>query len=221
MAGADRRSHNWGGREVGQSACVLCSNGCGLDIGVAGNRIVGVRGRGGDQANRGRLGPKGLHGWEANYSPTGLRCRLSAKRARCKQASWDEAMSLIVEKSKELREKFTASSIGFYASGQLFLEEYYTLALIGKGGLGTPHMDGNTRLCTATAGESLKQTFGSDGRRSSTRDQNRVGRRHIVADEEQAMRLVDIKVGTWLGLVPLASLPRARPFLVYGKAAID
>ena len=24
-------------------------------------------------------------------------------------------------------------------------------------------MDGNTRLCTATAGESLKQTFGSDG----------------------------------------------------------
>jgi hypothetical protein len=25
-----------------QSACVLCSNGCALDIGVAGNRIVGV-----------------------------------------------------------------------------------------------------------------------------------------------------------------------------------
>ena len=28
-----------------QSACVLCSNGCALDIGVAGGRIVGVRGR--------------------------------------------------------------------------------------------------------------------------------------------------------------------------------
>jgi anaerobic selenocysteine-containing dehydrogenase len=49
-----------------QSACVLCSNGCGLDIGVAGGRIVGVRGRAGDRVNHGRLGPKGLHGWQAN-----------------------------------------------------------------------------------------------------------------------------------------------------------
>src|SRR4051812_30695476 len=28
-----------------QSACLLCSNGCGLDIGVKEGRIVGVRGR--------------------------------------------------------------------------------------------------------------------------------------------------------------------------------
>jgi ferredoxin-nitrate reductase len=146
-----------------QSACVLCSNGCALDIGVAGNRIVGVRGRGADHVNRGRLGPKGLHGWEANHSSDRLSLPLIRKEGALQPASWDEAMSLIVSKSKELRETFTASAIGFYTSGQLFLEEYYTLALIGKGGLGTPHMDGNTRLCTATAGEALKQSFGSDG----------------------------------------------------------
>src|SRR4051794_276873 len=46
-----------------QSCCVLCSNGCALDIGVKDDRIVGVRGRQGDRVNRGRLGPKGLHGW--------------------------------------------------------------------------------------------------------------------------------------------------------------
>ena len=53
------------------SACVLCSNGCGLDIGVAGGRIVGVRGRAADRVNHGRLGPKGLYGWQANSAPTG------------------------------------------------------------------------------------------------------------------------------------------------------
>ena len=42
-----------------QSACVLCSNGCGLDIGVKDGRIVGVRGRAADRVNRGRLGPEG------------------------------------------------------------------------------------------------------------------------------------------------------------------
>ena len=42
-----------------QSACVLCSNGCGIDIGVKQGRIVGVRGRAVDAVNKGRLGPKG------------------------------------------------------------------------------------------------------------------------------------------------------------------
>jgi ferredoxin-nitrate reductase len=41
-----------------QSACVLCSTGCGLDIGVKDGRIVGVRGRVEDRVNRGRLGRK-------------------------------------------------------------------------------------------------------------------------------------------------------------------
>lgn len=40
-----------------QSACVLCSNGCGLDIGVKNDRIVGVRGRAADVVSRGRLRP--------------------------------------------------------------------------------------------------------------------------------------------------------------------
>jgi anaerobic selenocysteine-containing dehydrogenase len=50
------------------------------------------------------------------------------------------------------------------------LEEYYTLAVIGKAGIGTPHMDGNTRLCTATAAAALKETFGSDGQPGSYAD---------------------------------------------------
>lgn len=45
-----------------QSACVLCSNGCSIDIGIKDGLIVGVRGRAVDAANKGRLGPKGLHG---------------------------------------------------------------------------------------------------------------------------------------------------------------
>ena len=36
--------------------------------------------------------------------------------------------------------------------------DYYTLALIARGGIGTNHLDGNTRLCTATAAAALKET---------------------------------------------------------------
>lgn len=150
-----------------QSACVLCSNGCGMDIGVKddtpGGRIVGVRGRAVDVVNRGRLGPKGLHGWVANNSPDRLTHPLIRRGGKLVQASWDEAMDLVVRQMRETKERYTAGAIGFYTSGQLFLEEYYTLGVIGKAGVRTMHMDGSTRLCTATAGVALKETFGADG----------------------------------------------------------
>src|SRR6187549_1652853 len=44
-----------------QSACLLCSNGCGCDIAVKDGRMVGVRGRADDAINHGRLGLKGLY----------------------------------------------------------------------------------------------------------------------------------------------------------------
>lgn len=153
-----------------QSACVLCSNGCALDIGVKNGKIVGVRGRGDDRINHGRLGPKGLYGWQANHSVDRLTTPLIRRGNRFYKVSWDEAMDTIVQRSKEIRDRYTSNAIGFYTSGQLFLEEYYTLAVIGKAGLGTPHMDGNTRLCTATAGQALKESFGTDGQPGSYTD---------------------------------------------------
>jgi anaerobic selenocysteine-containing dehydrogenase len=61
-------------------------------------------------------------------------------------------------------------ALGFYTTGQLFLEEYYTLAVMARGGIGTPHLDANTRLCTATASTALKETFGCDGQPGSLSD---------------------------------------------------
>jgi len=153
-----------------QSVCVLCSNGCGMDIGVKDGRIVGVRGRAVDIANRGRLGPKGLHGWEANNSSDRLTRPLIRCNGKLEETSWDEAMNLIVQRSQDIIANHTSNAIGFYTSGQLFIEEYYTLSIIGKAGLGTPHMDGNTRLCTATAGAAMKESFGSDGQVGSYHD---------------------------------------------------
>src|SRR3954449_11683199 len=80
-----------------QSCCVLCSNGCGMDVGVKDGRTVGVRGRAADRTNRGRLGPKGRYGWEANHSPDRLTRPLVRRGSRLVEASWDEAMGLVVE----------------------------------------------------------------------------------------------------------------------------
>jgi anaerobic selenocysteine-containing dehydrogenase len=157
-----------------RSSCFLCSNGCGLDIAVKddqpGGRIVGVRGLETDVVNRGRLGPKGLYGWVANASPDRLTHPLVRRGDRLERAGWDEAMDLIVRRVQESKQNYTAGSIGFYSSGQLCAEENYTLSVITKAGIGTLHVDGNTRLCTATAGAALKETFGADGQPGAYED---------------------------------------------------
>jgi anaerobic selenocysteine-containing dehydrogenase len=147
-----------------RSACVLCSNGCGCDIAVKDGRMVGIRGRADDPINRGRLGPKGLYAsWQGMANDDRLATPLIREGGRLVPATWDAAMQVIVERSRSLLDEVGPLSHAFYTSGQLFLEEYYALAVLGKAGIGTPHMDGNTRLCTATAAASLKETFGADG----------------------------------------------------------
>jgi anaerobic selenocysteine-containing dehydrogenase len=112
----------------------------------------------------------GLHGWVSNNHKDRLTHPLVRKNGKLERASWDEAMDLIVRKTKDVRERLTSHGIGFYTTGQLFLEEYYVLAMIGKAGLSTLHMDGNTRLCTATAAASMRESFGCDGQPGSYRD---------------------------------------------------
>src|SRR3954462_10955029 len=83
-----------------QSACVLCSNDCGLDIAVKDGRIVGVRGRAVDRVNHGRLGPKGLFGWQANIAPDRLKRPLVRDGDQLVETDWDTAMGRIVERTQ-------------------------------------------------------------------------------------------------------------------------
>ncbi|GAB3259191.1 molybdopterin oxidoreductase family protein [Arthrobacter pigmenti] len=153
-----------------QTASILHSNGDALDIAVKDNRIAGVRGRASDRVNHGRLGPKDLFGWQANSSPDRLTKPLIRVNGALVETDWDTAMDRVAGRTKDLMEEQGPSAIGFYTTGQLFLEEYYTLSLVAHGGLGTNHVDGNTRLCTATAAAALKESFASDGQPGSYTD---------------------------------------------------
>jgi anaerobic selenocysteine-containing dehydrogenase len=146
------------------SACILCSNGCGVDIAVKDDRIAGVRGIANHPVNFGHLGPKGEHGWVANNSPRRGTTPLirRTKKAPLQPVSWAEAMDFFIE-------KFNAAwrqgheNLACYNSGQLTIEEFYTLGKLWRGGLQSSNIDGNTRLCTATSATGLMANFGVDG----------------------------------------------------------
>jgi anaerobic selenocysteine-containing dehydrogenase len=146
-----------------------------------------------------------MHAWLANKSADRLTKPLihtgSKHKAKFREATWDEAMNLIVERCKAVQEEYTSGAIGFYNTGQLFLEDYYTLSIIAHAGLGTNHIDGNTRLCTSTASMALRETFGSDGQPSTISDYDTadciVHFGHNIADTQTVswMRILDRRRG--------------------------
>src|ERR687896_1222814 len=85
-----------------QTASILHSNGDALDVAVKDGRIVGVRGRGVDRVNKGRVDFKDLFGWQANNSEDRLKKPLVRENGELVEASWDEAMGRLVEHSKRL-----------------------------------------------------------------------------------------------------------------------
>ena len=146
------------------SACLLCSNGCGVDIAVKDGRIVGVRGQAGHPVSFGHLGPKGEHTWVANHSKRrGMTPMIRrTKRAPLESVSWAAAMDFFIERFRDAWSR-GHQNLACYNSGQLTIEELYTLGKFWRGGLQSANIDGNTRLCTATSATGLMANFGTDG----------------------------------------------------------
>ena len=127
-----------------QSACVLCSNGCGMDIGVKNGKIVGVRGRAVDIANAGRLGPKGLHGWIANSSPDRLTHPLIRRHGKLEQASWDEALDRVAAGFDAARKK-GPQAFGIFSCSKASNEMNFLAQKFARQVMGTNNIDSCNR----------------------------------------------------------------------------
>ena len=101
-----------------QSCCVLCSNGCGMDIGVKDGRIVGVRGRAGRPGQPGAARAQGAPRLGGQPQPRPAHHAADPPRGKLVEATWDEAMGLIVERSqRDPSRSSRPTAIGIYTTG--------------------------------------------------------------------------------------------------------
>ena len=77
--------------------------------------------------------------------------------------SWDEALDTMVERFRDIQQRYGNDSLGVVGTGQLLTEEFYTLGKLVQLGFRTRNNDGNTTLCMASAVSGYKLSFGSDG----------------------------------------------------------
>ena len=143
-----------------KSVCRFCGTGCTIRVGLRDSKVVDIRGHE-DGHNKGVICVKGSMLRSLSEIPrlTKPQIRVGGK---LKEASWDEALGLVSEKFSQFRDEHGPDSLAFYGSGQLLTEESYTANKLFKAGIRTNNVDGNPRLCMASAAAGYTQVYGKD-----------------------------------------------------------
>lgn len=149
-------------QEWHKSVCRFCGTGCGVLLGVTNGQLVALRGDPDHPTTKGFVCAKALFLPKIVYSPDRLTKPQIRKDGKLVDATWDEAMNLIADKFAEAIQTAGPDSVAYYGSGQALSEESYLANRLFKGGIGTNNVDGNPRLCMASAVGGYVTTFGKD-----------------------------------------------------------
>ncbi|AVQ28017.1 nitrate reductase [Fusobacterium ulcerans] len=144
-----------------QSTCNYCAIDCNLDFYVENNRIVKVVPTKDYPVNDGFCCIKGLSldKQQTSVKPSQLpKIKINGKMTT---VEWEYAFKYVADKLKEIQEKYGKESIAGISTGQLTMEEFAIFGHVMRNYLKT-NVDGNTRLCMATAVVAHKQSFGFD-----------------------------------------------------------
>lgn len=152
-----------------KAPCRFCGTGCSVMVGVKDGKIVAVKGDTESSVNKGTLCVKGYSLPFIQYGRDRLTNPLIRKKngrydkqGELTEASWDEAMGLIVEKAKKAIEDKGPQAMAMYGSGQWTIWEGYAASKLWKGGLRSNSIEVNARHCMASAVTGFMTTFGAD-----------------------------------------------------------
>jgi formate dehydrogenase alpha subunit len=144
-----------------RTTCIYCGCGCGLFLHVEGGRVVGASPTSSHPLSQGRLCIKGWLGAEFVNHPDRLKSPLIRCGERLLRSGWDEALSTITTRFKEIRERCGPDALAILTSAKGTNEENYLLMKLARAGFGTNNVDHVARLCHAPTVAGLSYAFGS------------------------------------------------------------
>jgi formate dehydrogenase major subunit len=143
-----------------RTICPYCGVGCSIDLLSSGGRVVGVDPADGP-ANRGLLCVKGRFAYSFVHSPERLTKPLVRRDGALVEASWDEALGLVVEAFLKTRDGAGPQAIAALSSARCTNEENYLFQKLYRVAGRTNNIDHCARLCHASTVTGLATTLGS------------------------------------------------------------
>jgi formate dehydrogenase alpha subunit len=139
-----------------KTICPYCGCGCGIYLGVRGNKVVSVEGDRGSVVNEGRLCVKGRFGYDFIHHPERLTSPLIKKDGGFVEVSWDEALEFVAKRLSE----YKGDQFALIASAKCTNEENYLAQKFARAVMGTNNVDHCARLCHAPTVMGLIQAIG-------------------------------------------------------------
>ena len=152
-----------------KTVCTYCGVGCSFDIWTKDRQILKVEPLDGP-TNGISTCIKGKFGWDFVNAPDRLTKPVIREGDKFREASWDEALSLVAHKFREIKSKNGPDSLAFVSSSKCTNEESYLMQKLARAVIGTNNMDNCSRYCQAPATEGLFRTVGYGGDSGSIRD---------------------------------------------------
>ena len=150
----------WEVRQV-RTTCPYCGVGCQIDLHTKDNKVVRITGTEDVSPNFGSLCVKGRFGYDFINESKRLTKPLVRDNDGFREASWDEALSLVAERLGGIRSKFGPDAIGVFSSAKITNEENYLAQKFARAVIGTNNVDHCARLCHASTVAGLVASFGS------------------------------------------------------------
>lgn len=127
------------------TTCAYCGVGCQIELRTKGNKVVGVEPAFG-ASNEGILCVKGKFAYDFIDHPDRLKTPLIRKDGKLVEATWDEALDLIVSKISEIKKDFGPDAIAGFTSARITNEENYLFQKFMRAVVGTNNIDHCARL---------------------------------------------------------------------------
>jgi len=152
-----------------KTVCTYCGVGCSFDIWTKDRHILKVEPAEGP-ANGVSTCVKGKFGWDYVNSPDRLTRPLIREGDAFREATWDEALSLVARRFTEIKAFTGPDSLAFISSSKCTNEESYLMQKLARAVIGTNNMDNCSRYCQAPATTGLFRTVGYGGDSGSISD---------------------------------------------------
>ncbi len=139
------RGRVWEFKKV-TTICPYCGVGCTIDLNVKHGRVAKVTSNWTHGVNQGALCVKGRFGYEFIHHPDRLTKPLIRAGEGFREASWDEALSLVAHRLVEIKRRAGPDALAVVASAKATNEENYLIQKFARVVLGTNNVDHCARL---------------------------------------------------------------------------
>jgi len=129
-----------------QTTCPYCGVGCQIDLHVKDNEVIRVTGTEDATPNLASTCVKGRFGYDFINHSERLTSPLIKENGKFKEAGWDEALSLVADRLRDIKSKHGPDSIGVFSSAKITNEENYLAQKFARAAIGTNNVDHCARL---------------------------------------------------------------------------